>query len=397
MTIVSFIWVIWILVQVLIGYNLVFPLVIYLVAALKKSCKRLPVKSESDYAIIVTAYEQVTHIPEVVNSILALNYKNFLVYVVADKCDITGLSFDDERVIILRPEQTLAGNTRSHFYAIRNFKRDHERLTIIDSDNLVHPEYLNELDHYFDIGFLAVQGVRKAKNLDTTYARLDGARDIYYHFYDGEMLFKAGSSATLAGSGMAFSTALYRECLEDHDVSGAGFDKVLQSAIVGLNRRIAFADKAIVYDEKTSRADQLVNQRARWINTWFKYFSYGFVLVGKGIKRDSWNQFLFGLVLLRPPLFIFLLLSLFCLTINLFLSPVLAALWIIGFLLFILGFYLALLKSDTDARIYKSLVGIPRFIFFQVISLLKAKGANKRSVATTHFYTVNPTLKSNEN
>ena len=397
MTIVSFIWVIWILVQVLIGYNLVFPLVIYLVAALKKSCKRLPVKSESDYAVIVTAYEQVTHIPEVVNSILALNYKNFLVYVVADKCDITGLSFDDERVIILRPEQTLAGNTRSHFYAIRNFKRDHERLTIIDSDNLVHPEYLNELDHYFDIGFLAVQGVRKAKNLDTTYARLDGARDIYYHFYDGEMLFKAGSSATLAGSGMAFSTALYRECLEDHDVSGAGFDKVLQSAIVGLNRRIAFADKAIVYDEKTSRADQLVNQRARWINTWFKYFSYGFVLVGKGIKRDSWNQFLFGLVLLRPPLFIFLLLSLFCLTINLFLSPVLAALWIIGFLLFILGFYLALLKSDTDARIYKSLVGIPRFIFFQVISLLKAKGANKRSVATTHFYTVNPTLKSNEN
>ena len=397
MTIVSFIWVIWILVQVLIGYNLVFPLVIYLVAALKKSCKRLPVKSESDYAVIVTAYEQVTHIPEVVNSILALNYKNFLVYVVADKCDITGLSFDDERVIILRPEQTLAGNTRSHFYAIRNFKRDHERLTIIDSDNLVHPEYLNELDHYFDIGFLAVQGVRKAKNLDTTYARLDGARDIYYHFYDGEMLFKAGSSATLAGSGMAFSTALYRECLEDHDVSGAGFDKVLQSAIVGLNRRIAFADKAIVYDEKTSRADQLVNQRARWINTWFKYFSYGFVLVGKGIKRDSWNQFLFGLVLLRPPLFIFLLLSLFCLTINLFLSPVLAALWIIGFLLFILGFYLALLKSDTDARIYKSLIGIPRFIFFQVISLLKAKGANKRSVATTHFYTVNPTLKSNEN
>ena len=397
MTIVSFIWVIWILIQVLIGYNLVFPLVIYLVAALKKSCKRSPVKSESDYAVIVTAYEQVTHIPEVVNSILALNYKNFLVYVVADKCDITGLSFDDERVIILRPEQTLAGNTRSHFYAIRNFKRDHERLTIIDSDNLVHPEYLNELDHYFDIGFLAVQGVRKAKNLDTTYARLDGARDIYYHFYDGEMLFKAGSSATLAGSGMAFSTALYRECLEDHDVSGAGFDKVLQSAIVGLNRRIAFADKAIVYDEKTSRADQLVNQRARWINTWFKYFTYGFVLVGKGIKRDSWNQFLFGMVLLRPPLFIFLLLSLFCLTINLFVSPVLAALWIIGFLLFILGFYLALLKSDTDSRIYKSLIGIPRFIFFQVISLLKAKGANKRSVATTHFYTVNPTLKSNEN
>jgi hypothetical protein len=48
------------------------------------------------------------------------------------------------------------------------------------------------------MGFAAVQGERKAKNLDTTYACLDAARDIYYHFYDGKLLFHIGSSATLA-------------------------------------------------------------------------------------------------------------------------------------------------------------------------------------------------------
>ncbi len=396
MTTVYFFRIVWIIVQVLIGYNLVFPLMLYVLALLRPNKKITPLKSEADYAIIVTAYEQVTHIPDVINSILALNYKNYLVYVVADKCDVSGLKFDDERVLILRPEQTLAGNTRSHFYAIRNFKRNHERLTIIDSDNLVHPEYLNQLDLYFSLGYLAVQGVRKAKNLDTTYARLDGARDIYYHFYDGEMLFRAGSSATLAGSGMAFTTSLYRECMEDRDVSGAGFDKVLQAAIVGGGNRIAFADQAFVYDEKTSHSDQLVNQRARWINTWFKYFGYGFTMIGNGLKNLSWNQFLFGLVLLRPPLFIFLLLSVFCMAVNLFLAPVISIIWFIGFLLFILGFYIALVNSDTDSSIYKSLVNIPKFIFFQVISLLKARNANKRSVATKHYHTVNPTLKSDE-
>jgi cellulose synthase/poly-beta-1,6-N-acetylglucosamine synthase-like glycosyltransferase len=234
--------------------------------------------------------------------------------------------------------------------------------------------------------------------LNTVYACLDAARDIYYHFYDGKILFKVGSSATLAGSGMAFTTALYRECLEHRDITGAGFDKVLQSEIVGRDVRIAFTDKAIVYDEKTSQSDQLVNQRSRWINTWFKYFTLGFTIIGKGISNFSWNQFLFGFILLRPPLFIFLLLSLLFMFANLFISTAGFLLWLAGFLLFVTGFYLALRNSDTDERIYRSLVNIPKFIFYQILSLLKARKANQRSVATKHYHseTIEKITKNNE-
>jgi len=393
------IWIIWILLQVLIGYNLYLPMLLFIFY--RKSKETLPVVYESDYGIIVTAYEQTDSLPAVVTSILKLNYTNYLVYIVADKCDITGLDFNDERVVLLRPEETLASNTRSHFYAIRNFKRPHARLTIIDSDNLVAPEYLHELDKYFDKGFLAVQGVRDAKNLNTTYARLDAARDIYYHFYDGKILFGIGSSATLAGSGMAFTTQLYRDSLENTDITGAGFDKVLQSIIVGNDLRIAFADKAIVYDEKTTHADQLVKQRSRWINTWFKYFKFGFTLVFKGITNFSRNQFLFGLILLRPPLFIFLILSVVFMLINFFISTTAVFIWLLGLILFVTGFYIALAKSDTDKRIYQSLINIPKFIFYQVLSLLKVRNANKHSVATTHYYnsetTENDKIKSDEN
>jgi cellulose synthase/poly-beta-1,6-N-acetylglucosamine synthase-like glycosyltransferase len=384
MTVLSIIWIIF---QLIIGYNLVLPLVIYLISVVNPNKNIRIGETNADYAIIVTAYEQVTHIPAVVASILGLNYQNYLIYIVADKCGDAELNFADERVIVLRPETTLASNTRSHFYAIKNFVRAHDRLTIIDSDNVLDPEYLNELNRMFDQGYIAVQGLRDAKNLDTTYACLDAARDIYYHFYDGKVLFKAGSSATLAGSGMAFTTDLYVECLGRRDIVGAGFDKVLQAEIVGRNVRIAFTEKAIVYDEKTSHTDQLVNQRSRWINTWFKYFSLGFTLIAKGISNFSWNQFLFGLVLLRPPLFIFLLLSVGCLFVDLFVSPDAALIWAIGFLLFIGGFGFALLMSDTDKRIYRSLVNIPKFMFFQVLSLLKARKANERSVATQHHYT----------
>src|SRR5690606_20538946 len=106
------------------------------------------------------------------------------------KCDISRLHFDDDRVILLRPEETLASNTKSHFYAINNFKRSHDYLTIIDSDNLVDLDYLNELNKFFAENFIAVQGVRQAKNLNTSYACLDEAGDMYYRFIDRKLLFE---------------------------------------------------------------------------------------------------------------------------------------------------------------------------------------------------------------
>lgn len=375
-------------VQAVIGYHLISPLLLYIFYLLKNKKRSLspPRQNEADYAVIITAYEQTHTIPAAVNSILESDYSNYLIYVVADKCDISSLKFDDERVILLRPEETLANNIKSHFHAIRNFKREHERITIIDSDNLAHPQYFHELDVFFNAGYQAVQGIREAKNLDTAYSRLDAARDIYYHFYDGKILFGLGSSAALAGSGMAFTTDLYRSCLENKEISGAGFDKVLQAEILKRNLRIAFAEKAVVYDEKTSKPDQLVNQRSRWINTWFKYFKYGFGLTFTGVKNRSLNQLLFGLMLLRPPLFIFLILSFLCLAVNAFAAPAAALVWLGGFGCFILGFALAILKSNTDKRIIQSLVNIPKFMFYQVISLRYAKNADKRSVATKHSY-----------
>jgi len=383
----------WVAIQILIGYNLVMPIVLFIIylivgksgGRVRKSVATFDNRGP-DYGIIVTAYEQTDMLPNVVASLLQLKYDHYLIYIVADNCDISTLHFEDERVILLRPGKVLAGNIKSHFYAIDHFKRAHTHLTIIDSDNLVDPLYLQELNVYFGKGFEAVQGVRKAKNTNTVYATLDAARDMYYHFYDGEVLFKIGSSATLAGSGMAFTVQLYKDCLQNSPVEGAGFDKVLQAIILNKGLRIAFTEKAIVYDEKTSRSDQLVKQRARWINTWFKYFSYGFQLVAKGLRYFSWNRLLFGIILLRPPLFIFLGLSFFCMFINLWISATAVVLWLLSFVLFIAGFFIALAHAKADAGIYRALIGIPRFVFYQVLSLTKVKRANKYSVATKHYH-----------
>ena len=241
----SFFYIIWIVLSIIVGYNLVLPVLLFLIYKIAPiKTNNTPINTEPDYAIIVTAYEQTNTLKAAITSLLKLNYTNYLIYVVADKCDISGLHFESDKVILLRPEEALQSNTRSHLYAIKRFKRAHEYVTIIDSDNLVDAEYLNELNKLFSQGYVAVQGVRKAKNLDTVYACLDAVQDIYYHFYDREILFGIGSSSTLAGSGMAFSAGLYREFLERFDVKGAGFDKVLQIEIVSQKNKIAFAKKS---------------------------------------------------------------------------------------------------------------------------------------------------------
>ncbi|MES2875235.1 MAG: glycosyltransferase [Bacteroidota bacterium] len=377
---------VWILLQIFIGYHLILPMILYVLRSfMARRTHPEQSSTEADYAIIVTAYEQTDLLPSVVGSILKLNYQNYLIYIVADKCDITTLKFTDPKVILLRPETTLSSNIKSHFYAIDRFKRPHDRVTIIDSDNLVHPEYLHMLDGLFNQGFQAVQGVREAKNLNTHYACLDAARDMYYRLIDNKILFEIGSSATLSGSGMAFTTSLYKECLQSSNIEGAGFDKVLQFEILKRNHRIAFAEEAIVYDEKTSRPDQLVKQRARWINTWFKYFDLGLKMTALGIKEFDWNKFIFGIILMRPPLFILLILSFLFIVINLLIFPFMAVVWILSLIVFFAMFFIAFSYFNADKIIYRSLINAPKFIFYQLAALLKSKKANQLSVATKHF------------
>src|SRR5690606_34344891 len=96
---------VWDIVQISVGVHLLFPLCLFLIFTLKRPVRAgtRTDQDEGDYAVIVTAYEQTDSLPMVVDSILKARHSNYLIYVVADKCDISSLKFTDERVIILRP------------------------------------------------------------------------------------------------------------------------------------------------------------------------------------------------------------------------------------------------------------------------------------------------------
>lgn len=379
--------IIWISVQILLALVFLFPVLSFIIYVLfGKKYKKVEGSNKGNYAVIVTAYKYSGNLNHTITSLLKIDYPHFHIYVVADDCHDYVYNGPKEKVTIIQPATPLKNQVKSHFMAIEKFVENHDRIIIIDSDNLAHPNLLKAMEPFFEQGYEAVQGVRTAKNTNTIFAKLDAVNELYYLYYDRIVLHAIGSSSMLSGSGMAFTVGLYKKCMGAYNLEGAGFDKYLQKQILSNGYRIAFAPDAIVYDEKTAHADQLVKQRARWNNTWFRFFHYSLQLMGQGIVGLNWNKFLFGFILFRPPLFMLVgVVGLFMLA-DIFLWPEGFWGWCIAFVFFMTGFLIALKALRAPKYLYTALLQAPRFMLLQFLSLIKAKRANEISVSTQHDY-----------
>ena len=377
-------------IQLLIAFYLLQPFFLLCVHYLKKLFfpyqspinKGSLIAKDFDFAAIVTAHQDTRFIPPLVDSLLKQRYLNFHVYVVADACDIKDLHFDDERVSLLKPEKDFNAKIKSIGFAVDHFIREHDALVIFDSDNLVHPDYLAVLNKYFQQGYRAVQTQMLSKNTSTIYSKLDSIGHIYHTFLERQMRMELGLSAHILGLGIAIDIALYKEIMYKDRLGG--FDKKLQADIVKKIPKLAYAEEAIVYDEKVDDGQTLEKQRTRWLFTYFHYFKVNWDLFVTGIKRFNINLVYFGLIVLRPPLFIVIGSAFLFGLINLFIDPVYSLIWVGIFLMYVLSFILIVLTQSKQKGMDKALMFVPVFVFRQAKALLKMKQAGKSFLKTEH-------------
>jgi cellulose synthase/poly-beta-1,6-N-acetylglucosamine synthase-like glycosyltransferase len=344
--------------------------------------KKALIEKDFDFAAIVTAHQDTRFIPPLVDSLLKQNYPNLHVYVVADACDISDLYFDTERVTLLKPERDFHAKIKSIQFAVSHFIRKHDALVIFDSDNLVHPNYFKVLNQYFRQGFRAVQTQMLSKNIETVYAKLDSIGHIYHTFLERQMRMELGLSSHILGLGIAIEIDLYNEIMYKDQLGG--FDKKLQADIVKKIPVLAYAEEAIVYDEKVDDGKALEKQRTRWMFTYFHYFKTNLDLFLTGLKRLNVNLIYFGLILLRPPLLIVLGSSFLFLLINLLVAPVYSLIWCGILFIYVISFILIVLTQSKQKGMSAALMFIPIFVFRQAKALLKIKQAGKSFLKTEH-------------
>ena len=395
------------LISVLLFFFLVFPFLKVLRSLVAREDLGLVDESvECDFACIITAYKNAEITKPGVQSLLRQNYGRFEIYVVADECDVSNYDLEHEKLTVFRPDPPLRLKAKSIIYAMEHYKRKHEYTLVFDADNLAHPDFLRTINRYVQAGHRAIQGQRTAKNLDTLYACADATGEFYKNYVERYVPYLIGSSAVISGAGMAVESELYRAYLASPEIEQGMHmwikmlqeDKILQIFLLRRREKIAYAWDAVVYDEKVTTAEQVETQRSRWLFSYFQNLPNSSGLLWRGIRGGNYNQYLFGLITIAPPLFILLFGSGVLLLLGLLIDPRISLLLLIGIATFIGNIFFVLYLSKVPSEIWRALWGIPFFIWNQVTALFKMANPNKNFKHTEHSRSVSidEVLKQNK-
>lgn len=379
-----------ILLFILFVYTGIYPLLTLLYMVRKKEViSKTSKESEKNpsIAIIITAYKDWRIAEPLIRSIQYQSYRSFQIYLVADNCSEPVSVKDQTKLTIIEPVTPLHSKVKSIQEAVNHFISSHDAVLILDPDNLLQKECVAKLVDAYHQGFEVIQGQRVAKNLDTKIAALDAMGEIYYNFNQRLLPFVAGSSATIAGSGMMIEYGLFRDYLslfEHHTGVVLAEDKLLQMYVIERGKRIAYKEEALIFDEKSTTGAQVEKQRTRWLKSYFDHLGDVFYMMFKCIGNRNYQGAFFAFMISIPP-FIFLVgLIFFIGLIFLVIDTGSLLLLSLSFFLFLLSWIFALTFSHAPILIWKAIPWVPLFAIRQVFSLVGFKKAKTDFLATEH-------------
>jgi len=356
----------------------------------------IPDSEPARIAILIPCYKEDQIIINSIKSYALLEYprEKFKIFLVADSLLPTTLNllrtFD---INVIEVDFDVSTVTKSIKLGINLIDHREFPITLIcDADNVLAPDFLKKMNNVFSAGYLAVQGCRFTKNVNTPMAILDSVSEMINNHLYRKGTYSIGLSSALIGSGMAFNTSLLQDCMKVNNAFN-GWDRELQLLLSEREITIAYLENAICYDEKVSNQTAFKNQRTRWLASQFttlrEHFFEAFLHLG---KKGGINYFqfaiLFNLFLTRLlnigllgtlaliDLFIFLIFK------PTFLLP--PYYWLALFLLYGISLILAIPKNFLNRRLFSSLLKLPGTFLEMFFLLFKTKDAKTKFYHTEH-------------
>lgn len=345
---------IWPSAQIIIACSLLLPLLLHFIFFLQKKGQKQTLVSEElfeekDFAIIVSVQHSVENLKWLIQSLLQLDYHNYVIYVVTNKNFQPVFYNDDARIVWLQVYSDAMNVQSFQRHVFDHFRRPHTHTVFLDESCTADANFLNGLNIRFHQGFQVVQ-CRKLRNANNGLAsRLQAVNSLYNRFFQSHLLSSLHSSATVAGSGFAFNVSFYKTYLQSANAVVTDMTDILHSLMVNKNLQIAFAKKAVLVEQNKQQVSPFHFLLVHPLRLWWKLYCSRLQRLCKGIVCLDKNLLLSGLPLLRLPLFATLFLSLFCLVVNIFTTSVAAFFWMIGLLLFALNM-LSLLRPSQRSQ-----------------------------------------------
>ena len=169
------------------------------------------------FIVLIPSYKSDAVIERTVRAILGQTYPQrlFDVTVISDHQDeMTNFRLAQHPITLLTPNFKYSTKAKSLQYAINNLPqfKIYDIVVILDADNIVLPEFLEELNAAYEYaGTKAIQVHRLSKNRDTASAMLDATFEEINNSIFRLGHIAIGLPAAIAGSGMAFEYNWFKD------------------------------------------------------------------------------------------------------------------------------------------------------------------------------------------
>ena len=340
---------------------------------------------QSSFLILYPAYKEDAVIQHSVRQFLEQNYPKdlFQVAVISDHMkDDTNLQLSQLPITLHILTFDKSSKARALQYAMQHTEKSYDYVVILDADNVVLPDFLEQLNASCQKGYQAIQCHRCAKNSDNNIAVLDGASEEINNTIFRKAHNTVGLSSALIGSGMCFAFEWFKHHVDL--LNSAVEDRELESHLLQEKVYIKFEENIHVFDEKVSNRDNFERQRLRWLNGQLQTLLIMLPNIPHAIATGNINYIDKTIQqALIPRSILLVLIPIFSL-IMLLLAPVWSIKWWALFLVLCISLYIAIPARMRNSTVFGKLTSFPRLALKMLKNLFRLNKNNKDFLHTTH-------------
>lgn len=271
--------------------------VYYIAMALFTFTNRKLVKkyeNKNKFAIIIPARDEEKVIGNLIDSLNSQNYpeKLYDIYVLPNNCTDNTKQIaisKNANIIELYYQVKCKGEVLKYaFDYLKN--KDYNAYLIFDADNIVHPNFIKEMNSTLNNGYEIAQGYRDSKNpKDTWISSCYSLHYMVHNTFINKSRNNIRKSCFINGTGFMISKKIVEE--NTYNPISITEDIELSIQLAMENQKIAFVEDAITYDEQTTKLKTSYNQRKRWSSGTIQcLYAYGKELIKSGIKQRNFES-----------------------------------------------------------------------------------------------------------
>lgn len=259
------------------------------------------------FALIISAHNEEMVIANMVESLKILDYPEeyYDIFVIADNCtDNTAEIARNAGAIVyerFNEEKRGKGHALEWMFAkLYEMENQYDYISIFDADNLVSKNYLKAMNKQANRGYKVVQGYIDSKNPFDSWI----TSSYSFSFWCVNRIFqlpryRLGLCCQLSGTGFIIALDTLKKlgwgatCLTE--------DMEFTMKLALNNEKVAWAQDAVIYDEKPLTLKQSWRQRKRWMqghtDVAIRFFTK---LIKKAFKEKNWAAFDCAVYLVQP-------------------------------------------------------------------------------------------------